>query len=582
MKALILSAGLGTRLRPFTEFTPKPLFSINGQTLLDRIIFQLYTAGCTAIMVNTHHLHDKVKAHVTGQLYPIPVLISHEPEILGTGGAIRHVKPFWDDAPFWVINCDILTDIDFRAVYAFHCHRDTPVTLVLIDAPEFNTVAVGPGNTIVGFGNPDQNNPPFRKLTFTGIQVLNPTILDLIPEGRFVHSIDVYRDLIAAGTPPSAYIATKARWEDLGTPDRFRKEAFRETAPEAFQKANGNKATAPIQKLQLAGDGSDRKWYRLKSEDRTLVMVDHGIRQSPSPSEVDAFIAIGNHLKTQGVRVPEIFGYDDFSGFVFLEDLGDIHLQDVIKTANSLDITLDCYQSVIDQLIHMSISGIKGFDPAWTYQSTHYDRSLILERECRYFVDAFLNGWLQMETRYDDLAAEFNLLADGVLSNAVMGFMHRDFQSRNIMIHNDLSYLIDFQGARIGPIQYDLASLLIDPYVQLPKEIQSSLLEYAMEKISEATGIKQKRCLLGYRHCAVTRNLQMLGAFGYLSRVKGKPHFSQYIPAAVTSLDRNLNLLGNAPVDELRHVVDRAMQRISPGLETISKGGRNEQTECHG
>jgi aminoglycoside/choline kinase family phosphotransferase len=108
------------------------------------------------------------------------------------------------------------------------------------------------------------------------------------------------------------------------------------------------------------------------------------------------------------------------------------------------------------------------------------------------------------------------------------------------MIHNDQIYFIDFQGARMGPIQYDLASLLIDPYVDLPQDIQTRLLAYALERLQGPMKLDAdnfKRC---YRFCRLTRNLQILGAFGHLTRVKGKMHFEKYIPAAVRTLAHNL------------------------------------------
>ena len=88
MKALILAAGFGTRLRPFTEDTPKPLFPIAGRPLLDILIRNLQDAGCEAIIINTHHLYLKIKSFIAKQSYTIPVCTRHEPEILGTGGAI--------------------------------------------------------------------------------------------------------------------------------------------------------------------------------------------------------------------------------------------------------------------------------------------------------------------------------------------------------------------------------------------------------------------------------------------------------------------------------------------------------------
>ena len=142
MKAMILAAGLGTRLSPFTANIPKPLLPVGGRPLLDIIIHSLQNAGCEAIIINTHHLYKKIDFFLSSQKYSIPVFTRYEPLILGTGGAIKNVADFWDDQPFMVINSDILTDIDLRDVYEFHLNHKYPATLVMHDYKEFNNVLI--------------------------------------------------------------------------------------------------------------------------------------------------------------------------------------------------------------------------------------------------------------------------------------------------------------------------------------------------------------------------------------------------------------------------------------------------------
>ena len=117
MKALILAAGFGTRLLPHTEHTPKALFPIAGRPVLDHMIRHLVRCGCRAAIVNTHHLHRRVENYIAGRTYEIPVTTRYEPEILGTGGAIKNVADFIDGQPFLVVNADIVTDIDLKAVF---------------------------------------------------------------------------------------------------------------------------------------------------------------------------------------------------------------------------------------------------------------------------------------------------------------------------------------------------------------------------------------------------------------------------------------------------------------------------------
>jgi aminoglycoside/choline kinase family phosphotransferase len=112
------------------------------------------------------------------------------------------------------------------------------------------------------------------------------------------------------------------------------------------------------------------------------------------------------------------------------------------------------------------------------------------------------------------------------------------------MLKQNKFYFIDFQGGRIGPVQYDLASLLIDPYVALPDALQDQLADYCAEIIQSEIGITKDTFLTGYRYCRITRNLQILGAFGYLTRVKGKRYFEQYIPKALKGLQTALNAVG--------------------------------------
>jgi aminoglycoside/choline kinase family phosphotransferase len=132
--------------------------------------------------------------------------------------------------------------------------------------------------------------------------------------------------------------------------------------------------------------------------------------------------------------------------------------------------------------------------------------------------------------------------------------MHRDFQSRNIMVHNGTFYVIDFQGARLGPILYDLAALLIDPYVNLPTALREELLDYASAPLAALTGASVAEVRRTYRLCALSRNLQMLGAFGFLTQRKNKPAFARYIPAALRSLRENLDRLGPARFPRLNAV----------------------------
>ena len=567
MKAMILAAGFGTRLLPYTGFRPKALFTIADQPILDLMIRQLVTAGCRAIVVNTHHLHDQIEAFVARSRYTIPVQTRFEAVIRGTGGAVKNVADFWDNQPFMVVNSDIVTDIDLEAVYRFHRQHPQPVTLVLHDAPAFNTVAVGSDDLVTGFGEPGAGAhlPNGRLLAFTGIQVLDPEVLELVPPDSFHSSIDTYRTLIAEGRGVKAFIVAGHYWTDIGTPERYRQAVYDKMTPRAFAQVLPDRPPGPIERELLAGDGSDRLWYRLKSGPSSLILADHGIRTDTRTAEVDAFVAIGRHLRAAGIDVPQIYLSDRFAGLVYLEDIGDEHLQETVRRTSRSEELVARYRPIIRQLVKMAFTGAENFDPAWAYQTPSYSRELILEKECRYFVEAFLKTYLGRSVSFADLAGEFARLADRALAFGVNGFMHRDFQSRNIMIRNGTGVIIDFQGGRLGPIQYDLASLLIDPYVDLPQIVQDQLLAYCLQQIEVTRPVDPHRFRKGYHYCCLTRNLQILGAFGHLSKVKGKTQFEAYIPTAVRGLHQRLNRDGENEFPQLNAITSEVVDGFRHG-----------------
>ncbi len=566
MKALILAAGYGTRLRPFTEKLPKPLFPINGEAILNRMITRLISAGCTGIIINTHHLHEQMASFIKAQSYPIPVLTRYEPAILGTGGAIRNVADFLDNAPFFVINSDIVTDLDLNAVYAHHCGHDHPATMVMHDYTDFNSVAVDGSDFIRSF-TPERIEQGHTLLAFTGIQVLDKRFLAFIPENQAVGSIQVYQSMLESGVHIKAYVPDKIYWQDIGTPERYRLAVFEHTAPEAFLNAFGSRlAISDIRRKQLKGDGSDRKWYRVSAGNHTLIMADHGIQTQPL-AEVDSFVAIGRHLFKKGLPVPQIFLHERFAGQVYLEDLGDTLLYDWMTPERTEDEILMIYQTVIKELVRMTVLGADGFDPAVAYQGPVYDKDLILEKECRYFVDAFLNGYLNLNKTYQDFSDEFSRLADLALENGVFGFMHRDMQSRNIMIKNSMAYFIDFQAGRIGPIQYDLAALLSDPYSVLPDAVQDRLLDFAVNELMNCRTMDRKIFLTGYAACRLCRILQTLGAFGFLTRIKQKPFFNRFIPVAVRNLKKDLTGTRDQ-FPALNRTVEEAAERVGQIFST--------------
>ncbi|MBW1735193.1 MAG: nucleotidyltransferase family protein [Deltaproteobacteria bacterium] len=218
MKAMILAAGLGTRLRPLTLERPKALIPVGNRPMIDRVIGYLKGHGINELMVNAHHHHEQIVAHLcTGRSFGVKIGVKVEPEILGTGGGIGNTRGFWDDGPFVVMNGDILTDMDLGRALEAHERGGNLATLILHDCPPFNQILINEHLDIMEIGAKARPG----RLAFTGIHIVDPEVLTHIPEGRFSTIIDCYRKLINRGRPIRAYVSGGHYWRDVGTVESY-------------------------------------------------------------------------------------------------------------------------------------------------------------------------------------------------------------------------------------------------------------------------------------------------------------------------------------------------------------------------
>ena len=230
MRALILSAGYGTRLWPLTEDRTKPAIPILGKPLVGYVAEYLARYGCDEIAVNLHHRPASVRQALgDGRNFGVKFHYAEEPEILGTSGAIRNARALLDGDTFVVVNGKIITDIDLNAAFATHRHTGAIATLVLLPnvaCEKFSVVKTADG-LLQGFGgmpkesHPDEFSSDDPPLMFTGIQILEPKIFDYIPHGGFSHSTtDVYPQAIAKGERVAVHVAS-GRWFELSTIPRY-------------------------------------------------------------------------------------------------------------------------------------------------------------------------------------------------------------------------------------------------------------------------------------------------------------------------------------------------------------------------
>jgi NDP-sugar pyrophosphorylase family protein len=209
MQAMILAAGFGTRLLPFTEFRPKPLFPIMNKPLLLLTIERLQRAGFDHIVVNCHHLRQQIidlLCDIKG------IVIQQEEVVLGTGGGLRLALQSLRDEPVLVTNGDIYHTVDYRLLYEAHRIDTAPVTMAMHDFPRFNTVSVQ-DELVAGFDHAENG----RFLAFTGLHVLNPEILSAIPFMQPSSIIDCYRLLLKDKRRIHAVRVDGCFWTDMGT-----------------------------------------------------------------------------------------------------------------------------------------------------------------------------------------------------------------------------------------------------------------------------------------------------------------------------------------------------------------------------
>ena len=290
----------------------------------------------------------------------------------------------------------------------------------------------------------------------------------------------------------------------------------------------------------LKGDGSDRKVFRVFSGKKTHVAVAHPQGRQGRPSENDSFFYIGTHLHSKGLPTPAILAFDRRRGVFLLEDFGDLSLETRVKELKDPEQVKMLYQQLILLLIRIQREGAEGFDSRRCYDTPVYDGRFSWERESRYFLEAFLQNYCRWEKPTPGLEEELTRLASLVDQERSRVFLYRDFQSRNIMMVGNGFGLIDFQAGRLGPPQYDLASLLIDPYVDLPEELQKELLDFYIRSWSQKIFLDPPAFRRHYEIMAFQRNLQILGAFAFLTRVKGKVYFEAFLPPALSGLKKRV------------------------------------------
>lgn len=288
--------------------------------------------------------------------------------------------------------------------------------------------------------------------------------------------------------------------------------------------------------VRLDGDASTREYFRVKGNNQVSVII----MLAPDKAGIEAFCEITVLIKEMGVDAPAIYGADGRGAAI--EDLSDTLLQDHVKTLSG-QARVSEYQRLIDDLLDFQSAAMCYKDRSLPCFNLAFDNEK-LAQEVEFANDHFLDKYLGARPTPSDLAVmreEWSRITVRLAEETPV-LAHRDFHSRNIMVKNKRRVWIDYQDARMGRFQYDLASLLLDPYAGLPEKIADDLANYYYEKLSKITDNQSDygQFMEIYVLSGVQRLYKALGTFGYQTTTRGVDTYVEYIPTAVSSLIRLL------------------------------------------
>lgn len=611
----ILAAGKGERLMPITAHIPKPLLSITGKPLLQTLLEKIFMLKPNAVGLNTHHLSANIIEWINSSSLSEKVRVFHEPLLLDTGGALKNASSMLSHGIFLVHNGDIITDIDLQKLVEHHISSNNMATLAVHDCEQFNNVVISPEGSYVGIKGRCNAQNSSRCVAFTGVAVYNSEFLKYIPEG--VSSvIDAWSAATVDGQKIQTFDCTGCFWTDIGTPSSYAASVARELSAsgetlfisncstgcehtqinglgviehravieqgvslencivlsDTFVKSGSYRNCILIQDkivdleqgcfsmpvtpdgVLIGSGGSDRKYYRISRGNESKVLM---ICAAADP-DFDRHIKYTEFFTRYKIPVPVFLGHGPKPWSAFFEDVGDASLYSWMKCIRKEDVNEEMYRKVLD--VAASIHSIDIADAGVISRVFDYDH---LVWETSYFLKRFALDYCGI-TIMDESALMEELAALARIADSFRKtVIHRDFQSQNIMIKDNAPRVIDFQGARIGPSGYDIASMLWDPYVQLTNALRSRLLEYYLSiRKSADSSFDADEFNESLIFCRLQRHMQALGAYAFLSELKGKKYFQKHMPACLNLLNADLQE-SDMSLPHLRCVVKKLLSVLS-------------------
>jgi len=322
----------------------------------------------------------------------------------------------------------------------------------------------------------------------------------------------------------------------------------------------------------LPKSGSDRIYCRMKKDDFSVLGV-----WNPSRKENDAFTGFAASFNDIGLRVPRVYKYLPEEMVYLTEDLGDTDLYTWVNEIRKRGINnteiISMYRDILRELTRFQFEADKVIDYELSHPRKRFDRNSVIW-DLNYFKYMFLR--LSGSGFNEQLLEEdFQHLSDQIEGVSMTGFLYRDFQSRNIMIKGGIPWFIDFQGGRKGAPYYDLASLLLDPYIELERDIHDELLGFYLSILPVQEGLTKEQMLREYKIFGIVRLLQALGAYGFRGLYERKPNFTESIPAAVRQLAR---LFGTRETEESFPELARIVKSLHNKWSTAGKSSLTRTT----
>jgi len=291
--------------------------------------------------------------------------------------------------------------------------------------------------------------------------------------------------------------------------------------------------------MTLTGDASDRRYFRVLVPDEGSIVL--SLYSAPFTFDTLPFVNVARLLEKMPVPIPAVLGHADDLGVLALADLGDVTLQAHLGAASGAEHAA-LYRQAVSLISTLQRRGAELESADFLPYASAFDVEKLtweLDFFIKHFVEAYRGVVIPPAAR-EQLRREISVVVETLASEPRV-LCHRDYHSRNLMLHSGELYIIDFQDARMGPDTYDLVSLLRDSYVDLPEQTVTDLLAYYLA-LNGRTG-EERDFRARFDMMALQRNLKALGTFGYQTTARRNPVYIQYIPRTLRYVRTNLEHL---------------------------------------